>query len=537
MRKLYESILSLGFLTDVVDMTRLLSPGTCAVTVDGTATIVIEYFDGTDFVTFFTTSVTASVAVPNAEQLRVRVISGSSTTSRFVIYQADQSLVPVGAKFNHLTGRIKTATVGGRDMIADLGLYKPKTNYLTSAFAVVDDMTAAATAWNNNKTGCTLSDATDIIREDNAAFNALRVDITGVFTRFQRTLSPAVTFSGTVNTWLYFDADPTPGSSVELYFSSDAFATKHLKFAFTQANGFRKGWNCLSVNTGETGTTTGSTLTNTGAESFANPITAMRIVFNSLATGQVVRLGGIFHGGKATANVLLSYDDNYNSAWTIFNILRSRGIRASVGVISGLVGKDGRLTLSQLQQIYDWGWDLCPHSVTHPAGGLVNSTKEDARYELSESRAYLIRNGFTRAADCFFWPQNAYVSNVGVDLVGLAQQVGYSMARGSTRRDLATGQGIDNPMRLPSADLGGRTLAQAKTLIDAAILYGQTNVIYGHKLVGTATTPAAGGAAPVDALEWYWSDHAALADYIASKITAVTLSAITVSDLAAACRF
>ena len=114
MRKLYESILSLGFLTDVVDMTRLRSPGTCAVTVDGTATIVIEYFDGTDFVTFFTTSVTASVAVPNAEQLRVRVISGSSTTSRFVIYQADQSLVPVGAKFNHLTGGIEFSGGSGR---------------------------------------------------------------------------------------------------------------------------------------------------------------------------------------------------------------------------------------------------------------------------------------------------------------------------------------------------------------------------------------------------------------------------------------
>lgn len=116
MRKLYESILGLGFLTDTIDMTRLRSPGNCTVTVDGVATIVVEYFDGTDFVTFFTTSATASVSLPIADQIRVRVTAGTSTTSRFVIYQADQSLVPVGAKSNLLTGGIEFS-VGGKAVL------------------------------------------------------------------------------------------------------------------------------------------------------------------------------------------------------------------------------------------------------------------------------------------------------------------------------------------------------------------------------------------------------------------------------------
>lgn len=112
MRKLYESVLSTGFLADIIDMTGLRSPGTCEVTVDGVATIVVEYFDGTDFVTFFTTSVTASVALPMADQIRVRVTAGTSTTSRFAIYQADQSLVPVGAKTDPLTGGIRESVNG-----------------------------------------------------------------------------------------------------------------------------------------------------------------------------------------------------------------------------------------------------------------------------------------------------------------------------------------------------------------------------------------------------------------------------------------
>lgn len=435
-----------------------------------------------------------------------------------------------------VTGGIKLLT-GDRDAMQSPQIYKPKTDYLTAAFSVVDDMSGAAAAWNNNRIGCTLSDSTDVVREQNGVSNALHVAITGAYARFQRSFASAVTFSGTVNTWLYFDADPPNGSSVELYFSSDAFATKNIKYSFPQANGFRKGWNCLSINTADTSATTGATITVTGGESFANAMNGMRIVFNSLATGQMLRVGGIFQGGKAKANVLLCFDDQYDSVWTIFNILRARGIRASLGIITSRVGTAGRSTLDQLKEIYDWGWDLCSHSVTHPAGGLAGLSEADALYELHESRDYLLRNGLSRTADCFVWPQNAYVSSVGVDLVALARSVGYRMARGSIRRDLPTAQGIDNPMRLPSADFGGRTLAQAKSIIDAAILYGQTNIFYGHKIVGTATSPASGGTPPVDTLEWNHSDYVAFADYLAGKIAAGLVEAITISDLMASCRY
>lgn len=120
MIKLYESVLAAGFLTDTIDMTRLRSPGTCAITVDGVATIVVEYFDGSGFVEFFRTSVTGSVGLPIADQLRVRVISGSSTTSRFAIYQADQGLIHVGAKSNLLTGEVEINS-GGIDILAAVG--------------------------------------------------------------------------------------------------------------------------------------------------------------------------------------------------------------------------------------------------------------------------------------------------------------------------------------------------------------------------------------------------------------------------------
>jgi hypothetical protein len=65
--------------------------------------------------------------------------------------------------------------------------------------------------------------------------------------------------------------------------------------------------------------------------------------------------------------------------------------------------------------------------------------------------------------------------------------------------------------------LCGRTLAQVKKLLDAADLYKGTLTIFGHKLVGTDTSPASGGSAPVGTLEWNCSDYIAFADELTAR--------------------
>lgn len=414
-----------------------------------------------------------------------------------------------------------------------------KKNFQTKKFTVLDDMASAATNWNNSRTGCTLSDDTTIIREENEAVNALKVTISATYARFQRQFGSAVTITGTVNVWVYFDSDPTPGITFEVYFTSDYanFATKYIKWYYPGDTYLRKGWNCLSLNTADDGTKTWATVTSGGGEAWTNAMNGVKIIANGLATGQVFRIGGVFWGGEARANVLVNLDDGAESQWTIFNIFRSRGIPLSLSIITSKVGTAGYLTWDQVEQMYSWGCDIIPHSVTHPTGGLDATNAAVTKYEIEQSRNTLLERGFARVADVFAWPQNDYVSSVGLDLIAMATAAGYTMSRGSTRRDLPTAQGIDNPMRLPSADVGGRTLAQVLKLLDAAEMYKQTNIIYAHKLVGTATSPASGGAAPANTLEWYWSDYVALADSIASRYTAGTLTPITYGELRAECRY
>ncbi len=345
--------------------------------------------------------------------------------------------------------------------------------------------------------------------------------------------------SGTINLWMYFDADPEFGGSVEVWFTTDNanWATKYVKYYWTCNTSLRKGWNCLSLHTAEDTTTSVATITSAGGDTLAAALNGCKIIFNSMSTGTIVRIGGIFWGGTARPNVLVNLDDGASSQWTTFNIFRARGIPINLSIITSKVGQTNYLTWDQLDQMYAWGCDIIPHSVTHPTGGMDASTVSDATYELTQSRQVLLDHGYLRTADIFAWPQNDYVSSVGVDLIALATSLGYKMCRGSTRRDLPTAQGIDNPMRLPSADLGGRTLAQVLKVLDAAELYKQTSILYGHRLVGTATSPASGGTPPADGLEWYWSDYVALADSIASRYTAGTLTPITYSELKAECRY
>lgn len=447
-----------------------------------------------------------------------------------------------------VTGSAVAGTVEERISIASLrrnafgiGLspYGYKRNFIRKKFSVFDGMASASTAWNNNRTGCTIADDGAINREENGSeASALLVTISAAYARFQRTFAAPVILSGTVNLWVYFDSDPTAASTFEFYLTSDYanFATKYIKYYYPVDSCIRKGWNCLSMNSAEDGTTTPATVTVGGGESWSNAMNGAKIIANGLASGQTFRVGGIFFGGEARPNVLINIDDAYSSVWQIFNLARSREIPLSLSVITGKVGTAGYLSWDQIDAMYDWGLDIIPHSVTHPAGGLDALTEAEAIDEIEQSRDALLARGYTRLPQVFAWPENDYTAS-GFDLIELARQAGFVMSRGSTRRDLPTAQGIDNPMRLPSADIGGKTLAQALKLLDAAERYKQTNIIYGHKLVGTETSPAAGGSPPVNTLEWYWSDWVSFLDSVSSRYSAGTLTPITYSELQNECRY
>ncbi len=71
--------------------------------------------------------------------------------------------------------------------------------------------------------------------------------------------------------------------------------------------------------------------------------------------------------------LMLHFDDGYPSEFSeAAPYMRTKGLRGTVGVVSSFVGTAGFMNITQLQQLYDAGWDLINHSDTH----IDASTKE-----------------------------------------------------------------------------------------------------------------------------------------------------------------
>jgi len=222
-------------------------------------------------------------------------------------------------------------------------------------------MTNAATVWSNTKTGCTLTDDAASARLDLGAKSALKIDVTASWARFHRNFSPAMTFTGPIALWMELDFNPTSG--VNLYFTSDAaqnFAAKNVR-VLLPFNGLKKGMNCIVIHPAEDGSTTNKTLTPTGGDSLANAITGLRIEFNNWE-GKTVKLHGLYHGSTTAQIVLTGTTGGDGGHWTIFNMLRQRGLVGTFSLITGKLkkGLPAYLTDAQLDTMYNYGCDFLP---------------------------------------------------------------------------------------------------------------------------------------------------------------------------------
>lgn len=86
------------------------------------------------------------------------------------------------------------------------------------------------------------------------------------------------------------------------------------------------------------------------------------------------------------------------------------GVRASVAVISDLVGVPGFMTLEQLQLLERFGgWEMIAHHVTDlPDGGFDTLSEQALRFELEGVKRWLLEHGFRRGADVIAYPYGGF---------------------------------------------------------------------------------------------------------------------------------
>lgn len=105
------------------------------------------------------------------------------------------------------------------------------------------------------------------------------------------------------------------------------------------------------------------------------------------------------------AKFTFTFDDGYSSVFdTAKPIMDEYGFRGVCYIVTGTVGKTGKMTLAQLHKLQDCGWDICSHTVDHKYFITDKLSNVEIERQLLESKRWLIENGFSKGANHFASP-------------------------------------------------------------------------------------------------------------------------------------
>lgn len=157
-----------------------------------------------------------------------------------------------------------------------------------------------------------------------------------------------------------------------------------------------------------------------------------------------------WRGGRALPRraVIVSFDDGYaDQLRSAAPVLRSRGWPGVLNLWLEQLGADGGVTRAQVRSLVRAGWEIDPHSLTHPDLRTVSAT--ELREEVEGSRRE-IRRLFGEPADFFCYPFGRFDATV----VGAVREAGFKGAT-TTRRGAATPR--QDPFELHRTIVTGRT--------------------------------------------------------------------------------
>jgi peptidoglycan/xylan/chitin deacetylase (PgdA/CDA1 family) len=215
--------------------------------------------------------------------------------------------------------------------------------------------------------------------------------------------------------------------------------------------------------------------------------------------------------------IALCFDDGVASQYTTaFPILKSRFVSATCYLISKALGTAGYLTVSQINEMRDWGWDPEPHSystATHSnPTGMSGMSLIDLITDAQLAIAFHSANGW--GTGHIAYPKGFYDANV-------LSMTNSMFKSGRTIEGLVSGIFLENyPVsnrdRVRGVTVSNTTtLANLKTLVDLVVAQKCFLPIVFHDIVTS----------PLTSTQWGTSDFTALVDYIlASGIPIVTMS-------------
>jgi phage replication-related protein YjqB (UPF0714/DUF867 family)/peptidoglycan/xylan/chitin deacetylase (PgdA/CDA1 family) len=260
-------------------------------------------------------------------------------------------------------------------------------------------------------------------------------------------------------------------NTLSVYLSNDTGLTKFGMKVFRNYQ-LVNGWNWLHFKKEEATTTNGFDYNGT--------VTTIQLRIDPVSgKNAIVNFEELFGIQSQRGNVLFTFDDNWDSQYSqAYRVLKQNGLKGTIAVIPSKVGTTNYMTLAQLKEVYNEGWDLANHTYNHVK--LGEQTKETQRTELNNTRDYLNDNGFRRASSYAVYPYGSYNS----DTLSVLKEEGYEFGR-----TIVTGFEETPSPRLKEVKVFNLTqditLDEAKKKVDTAIATGSTVVFLNHRLGST----------------------------------------------------
>lgn len=324
------------------------------------------------------------------------------------------------------------------------------------------------------------------------------------FVRSSRTLK----LQGTTNIKLtfYLHSEPTDMDGITIYFSNNTGFTNMLEYTFP-AISLVKGWNKLSVPVNR--------MIVSGTGSFNTNFQRVQVRAIPLS-GKIadITLDSIKVDTKQQANIIFTFDDQWDTQYSVaFAEMRQRGIRGCIGVNGVNVGKANYMTWAQLEEVYDYGWDLVNHTNEHYNLGEQSYTVQ--KKDIVDGKKALDDRGLTRASNILFYPYGSF----NADTLTILNEVGIQYAR--TIREHAEYPKPLEPQKLKIKNLlPYLTAVKAQEVIDDAIATGGTVIFLAHRL----------GTEDPSNMFWDITKFTTLLDYAKTKQSAGQANIITMTD-------
>ncbi|MDL5360601.1 polysaccharide deacetylase family protein [Halalkalicoccus sp. NIPERK01] len=206
-----------------------------------------------------------------------------------------------------------------------------------------------------------------------------------------------------------------------------------------------------------------------------------------------------------TPKLMIQWDDGFETQYTNgLPILTEYDIPATTFVNTANLG-DGRLTVEQLTEMQEAGWEVGSHLMTH--ANLRDLSEQEQEAQIRGAKEWLIDNGFEEGAEFFAYTYGSY-DRTGYALV--EEYHTYAMVGGDP------GYGLPrNPIHVGRAS--HRSLEAAREYVDTLVQWGGVGALFWHEIPAETTLPEFEG----------------IMQYITDRREAGELDVITLSDLAA----